>query len=67
MSAPEWKYLVVGCFGSTLYGLYPALYGIAIGGIYEVSKIVNYILTSGFGHVPQGSKYPNMSLIGLFY
>ncbi|XP_028416784.1 multidrug resistance protein 1-like isoform X1 [Dendronephthya gigantea] len=35
LSAPEWKYLVVGCFGSILYGTFPFLYGKAYGGLFD--------------------------------
>ncbi|XP_046862109.1 ATP-dependent translocase ABCB1-like isoform X2 [Xenia sp. Carnegie-2017] len=31
---PEWKYLVLGIFGASLFGLYPALYGLSLGGIF---------------------------------
>ena len=44
MSAPEWKYLAVGCFGSILYGTFPFLYGKAYGGLFDVSTPVIVIL-----------------------
>lgn len=37
LNSPEWKYLLIGCFGAALFGAYPFLFGIAFGGIYEVS------------------------------
>ena len=36
LSAPEWKYLLVGCIGSGLFGAYPFLFGISFGGISDV-------------------------------
>ena len=36
LNVPEWKYLVVGCIGSALYGAYPFLYAISFGGITDV-------------------------------
>lgn len=36
---PEWKYLVLGIFGASLFGLYPALYGLSLGGIFGVRTI----------------------------
>ena len=38
LNSPEWRYLVIGCFGAALYGAYPSLFGLAFGGIYEVSS-----------------------------
>ena len=38
LSAPEWKYLLIGCFGSILYGAFPFLYGKAYGGLFDVSS-----------------------------
>ena len=38
MNATEWRYLLIGCFGSGLYGAYPFLYAIAFGGFNEVSS-----------------------------
>ena len=35
-NAPEWKYLLLGCFGAVLFGAYPPVYGNTFGGIYEV-------------------------------
>ncbi len=36
LSSPEWKYLLIGCFGSVLYGSFPFLYGKAYGGLFDV-------------------------------
>ena len=35
-NAPEFWYIVIGCFGSALFGSNPFVYGIAIGGVFEV-------------------------------
>ncbi|CAB3990056.1 multidrug resistance 1 isoform X2, partial [Paramuricea clavata] len=34
-NAPEFWYIVIGCFGSALFGSNPCVYGIAIGGVFE--------------------------------
>ena len=36
----EFWYLVMGCIGSALYGACPFVYGIAMGGIFEVRSFV---------------------------
>ena len=35
---PEYQYLLLGCFGSFLFGSAPFLFGITMGHIFEVSK-----------------------------
>jgi hypothetical protein len=42
LSEPEWKYLLIGCIGSVLYGSFPFLYGKAYGGLFDVSKYCKF-------------------------
>ena len=43
---PEFWYIAMGCIGSALYGTCPFVYGIALGGVFEVrSVILVYFLT----------------------
>ncbi len=36
-NSPEWKYLLLGCIGSLLFGAYPPLFGYSLGGVFDVS------------------------------
>jgi hypothetical protein len=39
----EWRYILLGCFGSFTYGSAPFLYGLIMGRLFEVSNI--YLIT----------------------
>lgn len=39
-NSPEWKYILLGCFGAGLFGTYPPLFGYSLGGFFDVSMCI---------------------------
>ena len=36
-SRPEWGFMLIGSIGAAIFGAYPFLFGLSLGGIFDVS------------------------------